>query len=167
METPTISSSTYGTSTVTSAGLYTPLMAGSSQTIANSLKLNQQRGSAKYEEDATLTNFGINQNLQEQKQLKKEMKMANARIVKVFIADPDENLPLEKRVIYTGEEKLTDLNDNELYFEIPIMDLLRAHNDVRKATVDKKQSEKFGREIMLEAARIRDLKMVVVTVASF
>lgn len=96
----------------------------------------------------------------------KEQPMS-ARIVKVFIADSNENLPLEKRVIYSGEEKLTDLTDQELFFEVPIADLLAKHNEVRAATVDKKQAEKFGRDIFLEPARIRDLKMVVVNVAAF
>lgn len=94
-------------------------------------------------------------------------KQVAARIVKLFIADPNENLPLEKRVLYTGDEKLTDLTDQELFFEVPIAEILAKHNDVRKATVDKKQAEKFGRDIFLEPARIRDLKMVVVDVAQF
>ncbi|MGZ3235772.1 MAG: hypothetical protein ACXU8A_00180 [Burkholderiaceae bacterium] len=98
---------------------------------------------------------------------KKEITMATARIVKVFIADNNDNLPLEKRVMYSGEEKLTDLTDQELFFELPISDLLAKQNELRKTVVDKVQSEKFGRDIFLEPARIRDLKMVVVTVASF
>lgn len=93
--------------------------------------------------------------------------MTTARIVKVFIADPNENISLDKRVVYSGEEKLTDLTDQELFFEVPISALLLDHNKVRVETVDKKQTEKFGREIFLEPARIRDLKMVVVTVAQF
>lgn len=93
--------------------------------------------------------------------------VSTARIVKVFIADPNENLPLDKRVLHTGDEQLTDLTDQELFFEVPIAELLTKHNAVRAATVDKKQAEKFGRDIYLEPARIRDLKMVVVTVAQF
>ena len=93
--------------------------------------------------------------------------MSNARIVKVFIADSNDNLPLDKRVLHTGAEQLTDLTDQELFFEVPIAELLAKHNTVRAATVDKKQAEKFGRDIFLEPARIRDLKMVVVTVAAF
>lgn len=91
----------------------------------------------------------------------------SARIVKVFIADPNENIPLDKRVLYKGEEILTDLTDQELFYEVPIADLMAKHNDYRKTVVDKKQAEKFGRDIFLEPVRIRDLKMVVVTVASF
>jgi hypothetical protein len=97
----------------------------------------------------------------------KETNMTTARIVKVFIADSNDNLPLEKRVLYSGEERLTDLTDQELFFDVPIAELLAKHNDTRKATVDKAQAEKFGRDIYLEPARIRDLKMVVVTVAQF
>ena len=97
----------------------------------------------------------------------KEQIMSTARIVKVFIADSNENLPLEKRVLHSGAEQLTDLTDQELFFEVPIAELLAKHNEMRKVTVDKAQAEKFGRDIFLEPARIRDLKMVVVTVAQF
>lgn len=101
-------------------------------------------------------------------QIQKEQPIVStARIVKVFIADPNDNLPLDKRVLHTGAEQLTDLTDQELFFEVPIAELLTKHNAVRAATVDKKQAEKFGRDIYLEPARIRDLKMVVVTVAQF
>lgn len=97
----------------------------------------------------------------------KEPIMSNARIVKVFIADSNENLPLASRVLHSGDEQLTDLTDQELFFEVPIAEILAKHNETRKTTVDKKQAEKFGRDIFLEPARIRDLKMVVVTVAQF
>jgi hypothetical protein len=93
--------------------------------------------------------------------------VSTARIVKVFIADPNDNLPLDKRVLYKGEEMLTDLTDQELFYEVPIADLLAKHNEYRKTVVDKKQAEKFGRDIFMEAARIRDLRMVVVDVAKF
>lgn len=89
------------------------------------------------------------------------------RIVKVYIADSDENLELEQRLLYSGEEKLTDFTDQELFFEVPINDILKKHNEVRSKTVDKKASEKFGRDIFLEPVRIRDLEMVVVEVAVF
>lgn len=89
------------------------------------------------------------------------------RVVKVYIADDDDNIKLEQRLLYTGDEKLTDFTDQELFFEVPINDILKKHNDVRAKTVDKKASDKFGREIFLEPVRIRDLKMVVVEVAVF
>jgi hypothetical protein len=93
--------------------------------------------------------------------------MSTARIVKVFIADPNENLPLDKRVLYAGDEKLTDLTDQELFFDVPMAELLAKHNALRATTIDKKQEAKSGRDVFLEPARIRDLKMVVVTVAQF
>lgn len=91
----------------------------------------------------------------------------STRIVKVFIADPNENLPLDKRVLYAGDEKFTDLTDQELFFEVPITEILGKHNELRKATLDKKTTEKSGRDVFLEPARVRDLRMVVVNVATF
>ena len=91
----------------------------------------------------------------------------NRRIVQVFIADPNENVPLEKSVLYTGEQKLTELNDTELFFEVPIQDLLKAHNANRINCVDKEASKRAGKDILLDPVKIRDLRMVVVTVAQF
>lgn len=102
-----------------------------------------------------------------QAQPKKEVQVSTARIVKVYIADPNENLSLSDRVLYSGDEQLTDSTDQELFFETPIKELLAKHNELRLHTIDKKASEKSGRDVLLEAVRIRDLKMVVVTVASF
>ncbi len=89
------------------------------------------------------------------------------RIVKVFIADSNVNIPLDKRVLYSGTEKLTDLTDQELFFEVSIGELLSAHNSYRSSVLDRAASDKFGRNIYLEPVRIRDLKMVVVDVATF
>ena len=89
------------------------------------------------------------------------------RIVKVIIADTDENLPLDRRVIYTGPEHVTDLTDQELFYEIPIAELLAAHNKLRVETFNTRATVKLQRDVVLEPIRIRDLKMVVVTVASF
>lgn len=89
------------------------------------------------------------------------------RIVQVFIADPNENVPLDQSVIYTGEQKLTDLNDTELFFEVPIKELLDKHNAQRVKFTDKEASKRAGKDILLDPVKIRDLKMVVVTVAQF
>lgn len=88
----------------------------------------------------------------------------NRRIVQVFIADPEESLPLDKSVLYRGEQKLTDLTDQELYFEVDIKSLLDQHNAFRTTVRNKAVKE---REEKLEPARVRDLKMVVVTMAAF
>lgn len=89
------------------------------------------------------------------------------RIVQVFIADPNENVPLAKAVLYTGTQHLTDLTDNELFFEVPIAELLKAFNSERVTWTDKEASKKAGKDIFLDPVKIRDLKMVVVTIAQF
>lgn len=98
--------------------------------------------------------------------LKKEPAMAKPvrRLVQVFIADPDENVPLEKSLLYSGEQKLTDATDEELFFEIDIRSILARYNEERIKIVNKKVKD---RTEYLEPVRVRDLKMVVTTVASF
>lgn len=86
------------------------------------------------------------------------------RLVQVFIADPNENVPLADSLLYSGEQKLTDATDQELFFEIDIKSILEKHNAKRVKMVDKKVKE---RTEYLEPAKIRDLKMVVVNVAGF
>lgn len=90
--------------------------------------------------------------------------MASRRLVQVFIADPDENVSLEQSLLYSGEQKLTDATDQELFFEIDIKSVLEAHNAKRAVVINKKVKE---RTEFLEPAKIRDLKMVVVNVATF
>lgn len=93
--------------------------------------------------------------------------MAARRIVQIFIADPDINVPLDSALLYKSEPKFTDATDQELYFEVPIVELLSKHNAKRATWPDKEASRKSGKDVLLEAAKIRDLKMVVVTIASF
>lgn len=152
MELPTITKSMYASSTVDSMqalGLV-------------GLAADQQRRI-----NPLLNPAGVIQQAVQLNPVKEQASMSNARIVKIFIADTNENLPLDKRVLYRGEEILTDLTDQELFYEVPVAELLAKHNEYRKTVVDKKQAEKFGRDIFLEAARIRDLRMVVVDVAKF
>lgn len=86
------------------------------------------------------------------------------RMVQVFIADPDENVPLDKRLLYKGEQKLTDATDQELFFEIDIKSILDAYNADRIKIINKKVKD---RTEYLEPLKIRDMKMVVVTIAGF
>lgn len=90
--------------------------------------------------------------------------MAGRRLVKVVIVDNDENVPLKDCVLYSGEEQMTDATDQELFFEIDIKQLLDSHNEKRVKLIDKKVKERTEN---LEPAKIRDLKMVVVNIASF
>ena len=102
------------------------------------------------------------------REAKKMAEQANKRrIVRVYIVDSDQNLPLDKAILFQGNEQLTDLTDEELFLEIGIKPLLEGHNAVRALTLDKKASTKAGKDVHLEPIRIRDLKMVVSTVAAF
>lgn len=89
------------------------------------------------------------------------------RVVQVFIADTHRDIPLVNGLLYQGDPTFTDLTDDELFFEIPIKELLDKHNELREKTLDKQATKKSGRDVYLEVARIRDLKMVVVDIAAF
>jgi hypothetical protein len=97
-------------------------------------------------------------------QEKIQMAAPTRRLVQVFIADTNESVPLAESLLYSGEQKLTDLTDQELFFEIEIKSLLDAHNVKRVTWADKTVKDRVQ---MLEPARIRDLRMVVVNVAQF
>ena len=90
--------------------------------------------------------------------------MPTRRIVQVYIADTDKKMPLDKSILFTGKQHLTDSTDDELFFELPIKDLLDKHNVKREKTLDKKAKKE---DTYLEPIRIRDLTMTVVTVAEF
>jgi len=89
------------------------------------------------------------------------------RVVQVFIIDPDENVPLDVCLLYKGESKLTDMSNSELFFEVDINTILKTHNEKRVKMLDKKAQKNTGKDIYLEATRIRDLRMTVVDIASF
>lgn len=157
METPSISGSTYASAAVNLAvqgGL-----AGMGQLIGNQAQQNigALAGEAKIRDifrgpqSATASP-------------KEKPAMATRRLVQVFIADPDENVPLDQSMLYQGEQKLTDATDQELFFEIDIKSAIDKHNAERIKIINKKVKE---RTEYLEPAKIRDLKMVVVTVANF
>jgi hypothetical protein len=89
--------------------------------------------------------------------------MTVRRVVQIFIADPNENIPLADCMLYESERKLTDATDQELFFELDIKGILEKHNAKRTKVIDKKVKD---RTEYLEPAKVRDLKMVVVTVAT-
>ena len=100
---------------------------------------------------------------------KKESIMAEnsgRRLVKVIVVDKDENVPLEKCVLYSGKEQMTDLTNQELFFEIDIKNLLENHNKMRGKIIDKENSTK-DEKVYLEPIKIRDLVMSVATIATF
>lgn len=101
-------------------------------------------------------------------ELIESLPMSNRRIVQVFIADPNDNVPLEKSILHQDEKPhLTDLTDQELFFEIDIKNALDKHNEYRVTLTDKEASKGKNNDVKLEKAKIRDLKMTVVTVAQF
>jgi hypothetical protein len=95
---------------------------------------------------------------------KKPEPIMSRRLVQVFIADPDTNVPLAECLLYRGEQKVTDATDQELFFEIDIKTMLDQYNTKRTTWVDKKVKERTEH---LEPARIRDLRMTVVEIAKF
>jgi len=98
----------------------------------------------------------------------KDNEMAeNRRIVQVFVVDPDERVPVGDALLHSTQQEFTDATDQELFFGLDIRSLLDNHNIMREQVLDKEASRKSGRDVFLEKARIRDLKMVVVTIASF
>ncbi len=94
----------------------------------------------------------------------KQMTATPRRLVQVFMLDPDENVPLDQALLYQSEQKLTDATDQELFYEIDIKTVLEKHNALRATLINKSVKE---RTEQLEPARIRDLRMTVVTIASF
>ena len=96
--------------------------------------------------------------------------MANAnktRVVRVFLVDPDERIPVTKRILHKTDEIITDETDQELFFGIPVADLLKSHNEFREGhEVEEKEGETTKRR-KLKSVRIRDLTMTVVTIATF
>jgi hypothetical protein len=106
----------------------------------------------------------IIKNAQNRLKQQEVVSMTARRLVKVIIADPNENVPLADCVLYSGEEKMTDATDQELFFEIDIKNIIDTYNVKRIKLIDKKVKE---RTEYLEPAKVRDLKMVVVNIAQF
>lgn len=153
---PSISTSTYTSNTTPVSGFINPSTGGFVNTTTTGVSdfWTKEYGRAQQ----------FNQQLSQAHLAKPREKEMARRIVQVFIADTDENVPLEKSVIYTGEQKLTDATDQELFFEIDIKGILDRHNTYRKTLVNKKVKERTEN---LEPVKIRELKMVVVTIAEF
>lgn len=73
------------------------------------------------------------------------------RIVRVFVTDPDPDLPLEHCVVYGGTELLTEDTDAELVLALNIPKLIADHNEKRRAAE-------------LKEIKWRDLRQVIATV---
>lgn len=173
METPSISASNYANSTYAGSQMMGNAAFISNSTSTSSL-LAQQNLTPRWDTVAEAREAAAQEHRQEKVrraivrhstlQQEKEEPMPSRRIVQVYIADPDDAVPLADSILYTSDQKMTDLNDQELFFEIDIKGVLEAHNAKRTKIVDKEVKD---RTEYLEPAKVRDLKMVVVTVASF
>lgn len=161
---PTISASNYGTTT----GCYTVSTDSGPVVTLNTAAIQRAQGllmRGRAWERGGVPDGNDTESFSEP-ETKNQIIMAK-RIVRVYLADTDDNLPLEKCLLYTGSEKLTDATDQELYFEIPILMILTEHNAYRKTVTDKKATNRLGKEVFLEPVKIRDLKMTVVNIATF
>ena len=160
---PTISGSTYASSAVNMGAL---INAGQGiGLVSNSAATWRDMGAIdNIEQYETLATFANTVATTTTPQQENKPMAVTRRLVQLFISDPNENVPLEDSLLYSGEQKLTDATDQELFFEIDIKSILEKHNAKRVKMVDKKVKE---RTEYLEAAKIRDLKMVVVNVAQF
>ena len=89
------------------------------------------------------------------------------RIVKIYIADPDKKVDVGKSLLHSSEEYMTDLNDQELFFDMDIKEMIQKHNKKRILMLNDEASEKAGKDIFLKPIRVRDLTMTVVDIAKF
>lgn len=154
---PSISTSNYATATTAfTVGDFVEL----GNTRADTAWVSPETAARHYKEDG----FRRLQQTQRIEKILNEEKTMTRRLVQVFIADSNENVPLEDALLFRGEPKFTDATDQELFFEIDIKNILEKHNEKRVKLVDKKVKERTEH---LEPAKIRDLKMVVVEIAKF
>ena len=58
------------------------------------------------------------------------------RLVQLYIVDPDEKVPVSLSLIYKGEPMVTDLKDDELFYDVPVRDLLTKHNVTPPRTLE-------------------------------
>lgn len=88
-------------------------------------------------------------------------KLINRRIVQLIAVDTNINVPIERSVIYTGEDVLTDKSDAELILDMDMLKLLPAYNEYRVRVVDRDRSETSGRDIFLEPLKIDNVQFLV------
>ena len=105
--------------------------------------------------------------LDEAQEVPKFFYMTKKRLVRVFLVDPNESVPLGSSMLYKSDEKLTDLTDQELFFEIPVQELLTKHNALRATLLDKAATKRSNKDVMLEPAKIRDLTMTVLVLETW
>lgn len=76
------------------------------------------------------------------------------RYVSIWIIDQDENVPLEKSLIYEKTMLWTDKTPDELRADIPLNALLEKHNKLRETLKNKEDKP-------LKRIRLRDLQVII------
>lgn len=90
------------------------------------------------------------------------------RLVFVAVVDTHPDLDDEASVVYLDDTPIvTSGTDQEIWMGLNISALLQLHNEGRATVLDKEASRAAGRNIYLEPARIRDLCMAVIPLATF
>lgn len=90
------------------------------------------------------------------------------RLIRLLVVDPHPSVPLDQCVLYQSDEKMTDLSDQDLFYEIAseLMPKLKAHNE-KRVTWNERAKADNEKAVKLEPARISDLTMTTVVIASF
>ncbi len=99
-----------------------------------------------------------------QQQKEDDSMSTQRRLVRVMMVDPHPDVPMDHALLHDSKEVFTDKDDRELFFDMPVAELLRAHNAKRVTWPDKAVKDRVQ---MLEPVRIRDLKMHVIEIAKF
>lgn len=156
---PSITASGYVTNTVTTdaAAAYGAIQAPEWAVMP---KVNNNLLMATRRVQPAVTKEDFNALFKEEEEVPNDLR----RLVRVIIMDPDPRVPLEKCKLHDSGEFMTDLTDQELFYDIDLGAKLKAHNDYRVSLVDKTVKERTD---WLEPVRIRDLCMSVTTVATF
>lgn len=96
---------------------------------------------------------------------KKEKPMAERRLVRIAVIDPDRKLKAKDALLYASPDAfLTDLEANELLLEMDpsITELLKAHNAFRGTMEDIEESRKVEKTIYLRSdLEVSDLSISV------
>ncbi len=78
------------------------------------------------------------------------------RYISIWIIDQDENVPLDKSILYEKAMVFTDKTADEIRAGIPLLNLLETHNQKRLLLKDKEDKP-------LKKIRLRDLQIVIKT----
>lgn len=157
METPTIMATTYG-----NAAAYNVFDSGAGVGVAFPFPDSNEYQQAPLR--SLVSPAAVKTRILIANQPKEEEIMSERRLVRVLMVDPHEHVPTDTALLYDSKEVFTDKTNQELFFDIPIGEILKVHNEKRSKIIDKSVKE---RTQFLEPARIRDLKMVVIDLAKF